>query len=102
MSLSKSQSRPSVSRSSDTHLILHLPCLVDTLIDNSRGLHGSLQIRIWLPSPTLQMIPCLRSSSPYMTACQVDEALEQKAVSTRLPLGKYLAFSRRAQRLSGN
>ena len=101
ISLSKSQSFPSESNSSDTQRSLHLPGRVDTFSEISQGIHGSLQILIWLPSPTLQMIPCLSSSRPCVMACHVGDVLDENAVSTMLPLGKYFALSSRAHKLSG-
>lgn len=50
--------------SSETLVSRCAPCLVSGLLDRSHGSHGSDQILMFSPDPTLQMYPSLMISRP--------------------------------------
>jgi hypothetical protein len=74
---------PSSEMKSATRLSLHFPCFDIGRYENGRCSQGSRHARIWLPLPTLHTSPFLRSSRPYCIACQDEEALPAKTVSSR-------------------
>ena len=65
------------------------------------GIHWSRWIWIFFPSPTLQTRPFFSNSSPCSMPLHTGEASDEKTVSSRSPLGKYLDLRTRAHRLSG-
>jgi hypothetical protein len=87
---------------SDTLRILVVFAGREIFSEFDRGIQLSLQIWMFWPLFTLQMVPFFNSSSPCSMPFQVGEEFAGKLVSSRFPCGKYFAFSNLAHRLSGN
>ena len=86
---------------SDTLRILVVFAGQEIFREFNRGIQLSLQIWMFWPLLTLQMVPFFRSSRPSSMPFQVGEEFDGKLVSSRFPWGKYFALSNLAQRLSG-
>jgi hypothetical protein len=70
---------------------MDVPLGVIALIVSLRGIHGSLQILIKFPFPTLQIMPFLKSCTPFSILRHVYEIPPFGFASSTFPKGKYLA-----------